>query len=110
MMIKLRPSNTKFGIFVIAVSLLNLVGCASPYKSTITSSNVIDYRIDCKNAQSQIVFLESVKTNKDQRAMAALELIFNPFVKDRAHKESLVRNTHTWHLENAQEEARRCKR
>lgn len=42
--------------------------------------------------------------------MAALELIFNPFVKDRAHKESLVRNTHTWHLENAQEEARRCKR
>lgn len=41
--------------------------------------------------------------------MAALELlIFGPFTSDRAHKESLVRNTNRWHIENAQELARRC--
>lgn len=86
------------------------MGCASPYRSKITAGDVIDYRIDCNNSQAQIVFLESVKSDKDQRAIAALELIFNPFAKDRAYKESLVRNTHTWHIENAQEEARRCKK
>lgn len=103
--------STRFGIFVIAVSLLNLAGCASPYRSKVTSGDVIGYRIDCQNAQAQIVYLESIKPNKDERAMAALELLFlGPFVKDRSYKESLVRNTNMWHIENAQEEARRCKK
>jgi len=109
-MLKHLQLKPRFGIFVIAVSLLNLAGCASPYRSKVTSLDVINYKIDCNNRDAQIAYLESIKPSRGDRKTAALELIFlGPFTKDRTYKESLVRGTNSWHIENAQEEARRCR-
>lgn len=84
MRINYRLSKRKFGAFVIAVSLFELTGCASPYQEKF---DIGSYRLDCNQAEEQTIFLNSLKRSRQsEKSLTELELKFNPFAKDRDYK------------------------
>ena len=90
MRINYQQSKRKFGAFVIAVSLFELVGCASSsYRERVDVDSLI---INCKNAEKEIEFLKELKnTAQSEKTQAWFDSRFNPFLTNREYKESLAR-------------------
>ena len=88
MRINYQLSKRKFGAFVIAVSLFELVGCASQYRERV---NLTEIRGDCAGAESQKAYLESLRASAQaERTRAWFDISFNPWTEDRDYKTSLV--------------------
>lgn len=88
MRINYRQSKRKFGAFVIAVSLFELSGCASPYRERV---NLADIPTHCASAESQKEYFQSLRASvQAERTRAWFDISFNPFTEDRDYKTNLV--------------------
>jgi hypothetical protein len=106
MRINYQLSKRKFGAFVIAASLFELAGCASPYQEKF---DLRLYRLDCNQAEEQTVFLNSLKRSlQSEKSLTELELKFNPFAKDRDYKAGVVNGFRETEINNMLADLEAC--
>jgi|APGre2960657444_1045066.scaffolds.fasta_scaffold91949_2 hypothetical protein len=102
--------NRKFGIFVIAVSLCNLVGCASQYKPKMTTRNLIEFKTDCKIKDEQLTYLRKMQPSRHEEQMAQIEVAaFKELAMDYDYKKQLASGNVSYWFEQVIRDVEQCK-
>jgi hypothetical protein len=56
-------------------------GCAAPASRQMGFSDINTFRVDCSKRDEQIVMLDSMRSTRDDRALAKLKNIFQPWLQ-----------------------------
>lgn len=92
-----RQLKLNFGTFVIVVTLLNLVGCASPYRVSMSNEDLTQFRIDCQKKEEQLRYLRSLLPNKQETSWAKTETkFFGDFTPGHDDKQEIASGTRVW--------------
>ena len=81
----------------IVATLLNLTGCASPYRTTMDNEDLMNFAVDCKNKDQQLQFLRSQLPTRSEKDWAKVETGFlGPFTPNAEIKREIASGTRLW--------------
>lgn len=71
-------SRLGYGVCAIIVSVFS-TGCATVERQPLPAQDLAYFQIDCSRKQEQILFLQSLRSSRDDRLMAGLRNLVEPW-------------------------------
>jgi len=106
-MLKFPKSKQRFGVFVLSVTLLNLVGCAS---NKVTTSELLSHTTNCDHVEANIAFIDQNTPGRAEQILAGVELItFGIFTSDKERKAQIANGSSAYWAQSVKEDYyRKC--
>lgn len=107
-MLTLPQLSTRFGKFVLFVSLCSLVGCAT--RPSYGTARMKEFQPDCRIAEQQIIWLQSLRPTYYEKTSAALVNRLIPIPTEGYNERMLTANSQIdwWVDTNIERVYRQC--